>query len=86
MGDVIVIKGDERNKGKWKIGIIERLYPERGGIVRAVTVRCGNNQIERAVQHLYPLELQCDMSEKSQYTDESKSNEELDINTRKNPN
>ena len=22
-GDVVVIKGDERNKGKWKIGIIE---------------------------------------------------------------
>ena len=68
VGDLVVIKGEERNEGKWKIGIIEQLYPGQDGIVRVVRVRCVKNQIERAVQHLYPLELQCDMSEKTQYT------------------
>ena len=68
VGDLVVIKGEERNKGKWKTGIIEQLYPGQDGIVRVVRVRGVKNQIERAVQHLYPLELQCDMSEKTQYT------------------
>ena len=27
VGDVVAIKADERNKEKWKIGIIEQLYP-----------------------------------------------------------
>ena len=70
--DVVVIQGDEHNKGKWKIGIIEQLYPGRDGKVRAVRVQCGKNQIKREVHHLYPLELQCDMSEKTQDTDGSK--------------
>ena len=79
-GDVVVIKGDERNEEKWKIGIIEQLQPVRDEIVRAVRVQRRKNQIERAIQHSYPAELQCDMSEKTQYTDELKSNNELDIN------
>ena len=40
--------------------------------MRAVRVQCGKNQIKREVHHLYPLELQCDMSEKTQDTDGSK--------------
>lgn len=40
-GDVVLIKGDERNRGKWKIGIVERLIKGRDGIVRAVRLRAG---------------------------------------------
>ncbi len=32
-GDVVLIKGDERNRGKWKIGIINKLMKGRDGIV-----------------------------------------------------
>ena len=27
-GDVMLIKGDEKNRGLWKIGIVEQLIPE----------------------------------------------------------
>lgn len=69
MKDVVVITGDERNKEKWKICIIEQLLTGQDGIVRAVRVLCRKNHIEQAFQHSYPLELQCDMNEKTQYTD-----------------
>ena len=61
---------------------MEQLYTRQDEIVRAVRVRSGKNQIKRAVQHLFPLELQCNVNEKMEYADESKSNGELDINTR----
>lgn len=63
-GDVVVIKGEERNRGLWKIEIVERLIPGRDGsskrLVRGVRLRTGNSYLERPVQHLYPLELSCD--------------------------
>ena len=59
-GEVVLIKGEERNRGMWKIGIVEQLIPGRDGIVRAVRLRAGKSHLERPVQHLYPLELSCD--------------------------
>ena len=60
LGDVVVIKGDERNRGKWKIGIIKDLIKGRDEVVRAVRLRAGQSYLERPIQHLYPLELSCD--------------------------
>ena len=59
-GEVVVIKDEERNRNKWKIGIVEDLISGRDGIVRAAKLRAGKGTLERAVQHLYPLELSCD--------------------------
>ena len=41
------------------MGIVKELMPGRDGVVRAVKLRAGKNYLERAVQHLYPLELSC---------------------------
>ena len=60
VGDVVIIKGDERNRRFWRIGIIDKLIEGKDGIVRVVKLRCGKTNLERAVQHLYPLELHCD--------------------------
>ena len=60
VGDVVIIKGDERNRGEWKMGIVEELHRGRDGIVRSVKLRAGKTFLKRAVQHLYPLELSCD--------------------------
>ena len=59
-GEVVVIKDEERNRNKWKIGIVEGLISGRDGIVRAAKLRAGKGTLERAVQHLHPLELSCD--------------------------
>jgi len=43
VGDVVIIKSEEKNKGKWQLGIVKELYPGRDGVVRALKVRSGNN-------------------------------------------
>ena len=63
-GDVMLIKGDEKNRGLWKIGIVEQLIPGRDGVVRGVRLRAGKSFMERPIQFLYPLELHCDRESK----------------------
>ena len=63
VGDVMLIKGDQKNRQKWKIGIVKQLITGRDGVVRGATLRAGRDTMERAVQHLYPMEMTCDMSQ-----------------------
>jgi hypothetical protein len=42
-------------------GIVHELYEGKDGLVRAVKLRAGKSFMERPVQHLYPLELSCDI-------------------------
>ena len=67
VGDVVLIKSDERNIGDWPLGIVEQLYEGKDGVVRAVKLRAGKSYMKRPVQHLYPLEFSCD-SKKNQKT------------------
>ena len=60
VGEVVLIKSEDKNRGKWKIGITAELIKGRDGIVRAAKLRTGTSHLERAVQQLYPLELSCD--------------------------
>ena len=60
IGDVVLIKDEERNRGKWKMRIVEDLVTGRDEAVRAVKLRAGKSHLERAIQHLYPLQLTCD--------------------------
>ena len=65
IGDVVLIKGDEKNRGMWNIGIVEKLNRGKDGILRSVRLRTGKSTLERAVQHLYPMELSVDEHEQS---------------------
>ena len=76
-GDVLLIKGDERNRAHWKIGIVKEVFPGKDGHIRAVRLRAGQDFLERAPEHLYPLELSCD--EASDVTNDSN---QLDVATR----
>ena len=60
-GDVVIIKGDEKNRSHWKTGIVERLINGRDNVVRAIRLRAGKSYLERPVEHLYPLELHCNI-------------------------
>ena len=48
------------NRNLWRLGIVENLIEGKDGIVRAAKLRCGKVNLEREVQHLYPMELHCD--------------------------
>ena len=64
VGDVVILKSEERNRNRnyWPLGIIEKLIVGRDGVVRAERVRTRKTVLERAIQRLYPLELSCDRS------------------------
>ena len=60
VGEVVIVRAEEKNRGKWPLAIVTRVFPGKDGIVRAVELRCGKSFWQRPIQHLYPLELKCD--------------------------
>ena len=69
--DVVIIKRKEQNRNLWRLGIVIELFKRKNGTVCAAKIRCGKSELERAVQHLYPLDLHCDWK----YNDYIKTNE-----------
>ena len=63
VGQVVIIKGDGKNRGEWNIGIVEQLIRGRDKVVRGARLKSKRSHIERAVELLYPLELECDNTE-----------------------
>ena len=41
VGDVVMIKGEEKNRGHWKIGIVNYLYIGKDDIIRVAQLRIG---------------------------------------------
>lgn len=62
VGDVVIIKLDDRNRNHWPSGIVDRLAEGKDEVVRVVRLRSGRDRLERAMQHLYPLERNCDIA------------------------
>jgi hypothetical protein len=60
-GDVVIIKGEEINRNKWKLAVGVQMIKGRDDVMRAVKLRAGKSFLERPIQFLYPLELSCDM-------------------------
>ena len=58
-GGVVMIKGEEKNRGMWKIGAVASLITCRDVVTPVVKLRAGKSYSERAIQHLDPIELQC---------------------------
>ncbi len=62
-GQVVLINSEEKNRGKWSIGIVEKIIKGTDGITRGAVLKTRKTRIERAIELLYPLELDCDISE-----------------------
>ena len=60
VGDVVMIKGEEKNRGHPKIGIVNHLYIGKNNIIQVAQLRIGKKLIDRPIQLLYPLELYCE--------------------------
>ena len=61
-GDVVIIKSDDKKRAQWKLGVVIDLITGRDGVVRGAKLRTTKSVIERPVQHLYALDLTCDMA------------------------
>ena len=55
-----MVKGEEKNRGHWKISIVNHLYIDKDNIIRVAQLRIGKKLIDRPIQQLYPLELHCE--------------------------
>ena len=51
-GDVALIQSDERNRGKWNLGIVVKLIKGSDGVVRGARLRARRLFLERAIQQL----------------------------------
>ena len=60
--DIIIAKSNNKTRGTWPLAIVRKTYPGRDGIIREVELKTSNGIIERPVQFLYPLELECDIT------------------------
>jgi hypothetical protein len=58
VGDILLIVGDEKNRGEWKKGRVLRLVKGKDGVVRGVVLCHNGRRIERPLQLVCPLELQ----------------------------
>ena len=77
VGDVVMIKGDSKNRGNWNIGIVVNIFQSKDSVIRAVCLKTKCGHLERAVQHLYPLELTCDIDSNATQEDHDSNQTEL---------
>ena len=66
IGDVVLIKIEDRNRRKWKIGLVDKLYYGRDDVIRAVQVRLEKSSMQKPIQHLFPLELNFDIKQEKE--------------------
>ena len=59
VGDVVMIKGESKKRGKWKIGKISELFQGKHNQTRGACVKTSHDYLDRPIQLLYPLELHC---------------------------
>ena len=60
----MLIKEEERNQGKWKMGKVDELITGRDGVEKSAKLQPGKSHLEWATEHLYPLALTCDRQTK----------------------
>ena len=68
-----MIKGDEKNRGKWKIGIIEHIFMDKDNTIRSIRRRTVRSVIEIPIQLLHPMELHCDSKSNTSNTQDDKT-------------
>ena len=59
LGEVVLIIGEETNRGKWMNGRVLRYVKGKDGVIRGAIVLHKGNHIERPIHLLCPLEIRC---------------------------
>ena len=57
VGSVVLVRGEEKIRLKWPIGIVQEVYPGKDGLVRAVDVKTAKGVVTRPIQKIHDLEL-----------------------------
>ena len=82
IGEIVLVVGDEKNRGKWMKGRVMRHVRGRDGIIRGVTLLHKGHHIERPLSLVCPLEIKgpvatedapLQLTPRSQQTERSRS-------------
>ena len=65
--NVVTIKGDEKNRGEWKIEMIENVFIGKDNTIRSIGIRTGKSVIEKLTQLLYSLWLKPNYQQHSRW-------------------
>ena len=57
VGEIVLVVGEEKNRGEWKKGKVVRLIEGKDGVVRGATLLHKGHTIERPLQLICPLEI-----------------------------
>ena len=57
IGEIVLVVGENRNRGEWKKGKVVQLVKGRDGVVRGVVLLHNGNRIRRPLQLVCPLEI-----------------------------
>ena len=52
INDVVIIKGESKNRGYWKFAIVENVHSWNDNVIRAVGLRTSKNYLEQPIQLL----------------------------------
>ena len=52
ISDVVIIKGESKNRGYWKFATVENVHSWNGNVIRAVELRTSKNYLEQPIQLL----------------------------------
>ena len=55
LGDVVLIRGEQRNRGKWQIGIIESFVISREGVIRGARSNVEAEEYKVTIQCMYQM-------------------------------
>ena len=78
---VVLIKGEEKNKGKRSIGIMAEFFKVKDDAVPGVKLQTVKSPAERPIRYLYPLEQHSDM-EKSISKSKNTSHNKLKVDVK----
>ena len=57
VGEIVLILGEEKNRGRWKKGKVIRIVKGADGLARGVILLHKGKQLERPIQSVCPLEI-----------------------------
>ena len=64
IGEIILVKDDNVLRRMWKLALIKEYSLSKDGQIRSVIIQLPNKQlVSRAINHLFPLEIQATQSE-----------------------
>ena len=68
MGDIVVVQTEGQPRGFWKLAKVERMITGQDGVTRGAVIRVAGKgkqlkTLSRPVQHLFPLEINCQIAE-----------------------